>query len=70
MDRGLDVAAEIPDEPVWVLGDPDLITQVIYNLLENAAKFAPQGSTLKLALGTRGRQSAGRHSESGRYHSA
>ncbi|MCB6899405.1 HAMP domain-containing histidine kinase [bacterium 210917-DFI.7.65] len=54
MDRGLDVAAEIPDEPVWVLGDPDLITQVIYNLLENAAKFAPQGSTLKLALGTRG----------------
>lgn len=52
-DRGLDVAAEIPDEPVWVLGDPDLITQVIYNLLENAAKFAPQGSTLKLALGTR-----------------
>ena len=51
-DRGLDVAAEIPDEPVWVLGDPDLITQVIYNLLENAAKFAPQGSTLKLGLGT------------------
>ena len=35
-----------------MLGDPDLITQVIYNLLENAAKFAPQGSTLKLGLGT------------------
>ena len=52
-DRGLDVAAEIPDEPVWVLGDPDLITQVIYNLLENAAKFAPTGSTLKLFLNAR-----------------
>ena len=52
-DRGLDVEAEIPDEPVWVLGDPDLITQVIYNLLENAAKFAPAGSTLKLFLSTR-----------------
>ena len=52
-DRGLDVEAEIPDEPVWVLGDPDLITQVVYNLLENAAKFAPPGSTLKLALGKR-----------------
>ena len=53
-DRGLDVDAEIPDEPVWVLGDPDLITQVVYNLLENAAKFAPSGSTLRLALTTRG----------------
>lgn len=53
-DRGLDVDAEIPDEPVWVLGDPDLITQVVYNLLENAAKFAPTGSTLRLALTTRG----------------
>ena len=52
-DRGLDVEAEIPDEPVWVLGDPDLITQVVYNLLENAAKVAPPGSTLKLALGKR-----------------
>ena len=52
-DRGLDVSAEIPDEPVWVLGDPDLITQVIYNLLENATKFAPRGSTLQLALGMR-----------------
>ncbi len=52
-DRGLDVSADIPDEPVWVLGDPDLITQVIYNLVENATKFAPKGSTLQLALGTR-----------------
>ena len=54
MDRGLDVEAEIPDEPVWVLGDPDLITQVVYSLLENAAKFAPEGTMLKLALGQRG----------------
>ena len=27
---------------------------MIYNLLENAAKFAPKGSTLKLALGKYG----------------
>lgn len=53
-DRGLDVEAEIPDEPVWVLGDPDLITQVVYSLLENAAKFAPGGTMLKLGLGQRG----------------
>jgi len=49
-DRGLDVNANIPDGSVTVLGDNDLITQVIYNLLENAAKFAREGSTLYLGL--------------------
>ena len=39
-DRGLDVDADIPDSGIMVLGDNDLITQVIYNLLENATKFA------------------------------
>ena len=48
--RGLDVDADIPDEPLLVLGDTDLITQVIYNLLENAAKFATPGSTLRLGV--------------------
>ena len=49
-DRGLDVNADIPDRSVTVLGDNDLITQVIYNLLENATKFASEGSTLYLGL--------------------
>ena len=35
-----------------VLGDNDLITQVIYNLLENATKFATPGSKLYLGLST------------------
>ncbi|MDO4812059.1 MAG: HAMP domain-containing sensor histidine kinase [Eubacteriales bacterium] len=49
-DRGLDVQADIPEEAVTVTGDNDLITQVIYNLLENATKFARRGSTLYLGL--------------------
>ena len=49
-DRQLDVEADIPEEPVLVLGDNDLITQVIYNLLENAAKFARTGTALVLRL--------------------
>ena len=49
-DRDLDVEADIPDEPILVLGDNDMITQVIYNLLENAAKFARSGSTLYLGV--------------------
>ncbi len=50
LQRELDVDAQIPDDSVLVLGDNDLITQVIYNLLENATKFAAPGSTLYLGL--------------------
>ena len=49
-DRQLDVDADIPDEPILVLGDKDLITQVIYNLLDNAAKFATPGTKLYLGV--------------------
>ena len=49
-DRGLDVEADIPEDSVMVQGVNDLITQVIYNLLENATKFAAPGSTLYLGL--------------------
>ena len=49
-DRSLDVDVDIPDEPILVLGDNDMITQVIYNLLENAAKFATPGTNLYLGV--------------------
>ena len=51
-DRGLDVDADIPDGSIMVLGNNDLITQVIYNLLENATKFARAGSALYLGVTT------------------
>ena len=51
-DHGLDVDADIPDSGIMVLGDNDLITQVIYNLLENATKFARKGSALYLGVTT------------------
>ena len=49
-DRDLDVEADIPEEPILVRGDNDMITQVIYNLLENAAKFARAGTALYLGV--------------------
>ena len=52
-ERGLDVDADIPDESILALGDFDMITQVIYNLLENAVKFARTGSTLYLGVAER-----------------
>ena len=48
--RNLDVDAQLPEEPVMVWGEPDAITQVCYNLLDNAAKFAAPGSTLTITM--------------------
>jgi len=53
-DKGLDVDTGIPDEPVQVWGDPDGITQVCYNLLDNAIKFSTPGSTLGVSITTKG----------------
>ena len=50
IDRGLDVEAEIPEDSVTVIGERELITQVIYNLLENAIKFATPATPLYLGL--------------------
>ena len=48
--KGLDVDALIPEDPMLVCGDADAINQVIYNLLENAVKFAEAGSVLGVSL--------------------
>jgi len=53
-DRGLDVETQLPEEPVKVWGDPDAITQVCYNLLDNAIKFAAPGSTITLTIAAKG----------------
>ena len=58
LQRELDVEADIPDDSVLVLGDNDLITQVIYNLLENATKFAAPDTTLYLGLAVCGDKAA------------
>ncbi len=48
--RGLDVDAQFPDTPIMVWGDPDGVTQVCYNLLDNAAKFAAQGTAITVQV--------------------
>ena len=52
--KGLDVDALIPEDPMLVFGDADAINQVIYNLLENAVKFAEPGSVLGVSLFKKG----------------
>jgi len=53
-EHGLDVDTDLPDGPVMVWGDPDAITQVCYNLLDNAIKFSTPGTALGLGVQVKG----------------
>ena len=48
--RNLDVDVQMPEDKLMVWGDPDSITQVCYNLMDNAAKFAVPGSAITLQI--------------------
>lgn len=48
--KQLDVQVDMPDEATYTLADADSITQVIYNLVDNAVKFCQQGGTLGLKI--------------------
>jgi two-component system OmpR family sensor kinase len=47
---------ELPDEPVLVQGDEFRLHQVLANLLSNAGKHTPRGSTVTVTLSTSGGQ--------------
>ncbi|MCW8195704.1 PAS domain S-box protein [Proteobacteria bacterium 005FR1] len=40
----------LPSEPVWVIGDPVRLEQVVVNLLTNAAKYTDAGGRITLRL--------------------
>ena len=52
--KKLNVDVDFPGHPTYTRAVPDYITQVIYNLLDNAVKFCPEGGQLgvKIKVGT------------------
>ena len=52
--KSLNVDANLPEDPVLVWGDQDAITQVCYNLLDNAIKFSQEGGELGISITTKG----------------
>ncbi len=54
--KRLDVDPQLPDNHIMVRADKDAITQVIYNLLDNAVKFAAPGSCITLRLYREGKK--------------
>ena len=48
--KHLNVDVDFPNHPTFTMAGPDYITQVIYNLLDNAVKFCPEGGDLTLRI--------------------
>jgi len=53
-ERKLDVEAKLPEEAIMTRGDSDAITQVVYNLIDNAIKFSVPGGVIGLELWKQG----------------
>ncbi len=48
--KNLDVDVQMPDYPLYTVANRDSICQVIYNLIDNAVKFCPEGGILSLSI--------------------
>jgi signal transduction histidine kinase/DNA-binding response OmpR family regulator len=48
--RGHELSIDLPDERLWVTADPTRLAQVLSNLLNNAAKYTPEGGRVELSV--------------------
>ena len=48
--RGLRWESSFPDQSVVVDADKDALEKIVFNFVSNAAKFSPQGGTIRLAV--------------------
>ena len=49
-----ELALDVPETPLPVLGSPDRLRQVIGNLFSNAIKYSPQGGRVEITAGMQG----------------
>jgi signal transduction histidine kinase len=54
--KRLNVDAKLPDERIFTRGDKDSITQVVFNIIDNAIKYSNKNSTLELELWQQGQR--------------
>lgn len=50
------LTVDIPPGDLWLRGDVTKLTQVLENLLTNAAKYTPEGGLIKLTVRQEGKQ--------------
>lgn len=53
--QGLTFTSQLPEQPVTLNADPDLLKQAVTNLLSNAFKYTPSGGSVQLCLSTSSR---------------
>lgn len=63
--QGHHFVCELPDVPLYVHADPTRMSQVLANLLHNAAKFTPPGGTIHLTAIREGEQAVFRVRDTG-----
>jgi PAS domain S-box-containing protein len=59
------VLADVPDEPIWLFGDPVRLTQIVANIVNNAAKYTPPGGRIEVEAVREGDQIALRVRDNG-----
>lgn len=53
-EQGIDLAVSLDGAPATLAADANRVRQVLFNLLANAANYAPEGSTVALTVDQRG----------------
>jgi PAS domain S-box-containing protein len=54
--KDIELIIDVPEEPLYIYGDPLRMEQVIWNLLNNAVKFTPLGGAVTTRLRSEGRE--------------
>ena len=47
--KGHQLAVRLPDQPVWLQGDTVRLSQMLFNLMDNAIKYTPDGGRIEFA---------------------
>lgn len=59
------LAIDVPSEPLWIQGDKVRLAQIVANLLNNAAKYTPEGGQISLSAERHGNEAVLRVRDTG-----